>query len=86
MNGPLAGDSDSDAPMVIGPVELLVAAVPLVVLELVQAASMLTPSTTTALVATLVPVNRGRTRLTPSSSFLLDHTSSAGNHRARPSV
>jgi hypothetical protein len=86
VNGPLAGDSDSDAPMVIGPVELLVAAVPLVVLELVQAASMLTPSTTTALVATLVPVNRGRTPLTPSSSFLLDHTSSADHHRARPPV
>jgi hypothetical protein len=52
--------------------------VPLVVLELVQAASMLTPSTTAALVATLVPVNREWTRLTPSSSFLFDHASSAG--------
>jgi hypothetical protein len=65
---------------------LLVAAVPLVVLELVHAASTLTPSTTAALVAILLPVNRERMGLTPSSSFLFDHASSAGNHRARPSV
>jgi hypothetical protein len=86
VNAPLGGVSDSDAPMVIGPVELLAGVVTLVVPELLQAASMLTPSTTAAPVATLVPVNRGRTRLTPSSSFLLDHASSAGNHRARPSA
>jgi hypothetical protein len=71
---------------VIGPVELLVAAVPLVVLELVHAASTLTPSTTAALMAILLPVNRERMGLTPSSSFLVDHASSTGNHRARPSV
>src|SRR5260370_21706081 len=90
VNAPSAGVSDSEAPMVIGPVELLAGVVPLVVPlvvpELVQAASTLTPSTTAALVAIVLPVNLGRTRLTASSSFLLDHASSAGNHRARPSV
>jgi hypothetical protein len=53
-----------------------------VVLEpLLHAASTLTPSTTAVPAAILVPVNRGWTRLTPSSSFLLDHASSAGYHR-----
>src|SRR5271169_1193557 len=75
VNAPLAGVSDSDAPMVIGVVELPVGVVPLEVLEPLHAASTLTPSTMTVLAATLVLVNRGRTGLTPSSSFLLDHAS-----------
>ncbi len=88
VNAPSAGDRDSDAPMTIGPVELLAAVVPLVVLELLllHAASTLTPSTTAVPAAILVPVNRGRTRLTPSSSFLFDHASSAGSHRTSPSA
>ena len=52
--------SDSDAPMVIGPVGWLVAAgVPLEVLELVHAARALNPSTVTAVMANTFPENRG---------------------------
>src|ERR1700751_5665468 len=58
--------SDNDAPMVIGVLELLVGVVLLELLELVQAASTLTPSRTTAPAVTLVPENRARTGLTPS--------------------
>jgi hypothetical protein len=54
--------SDSDAPMVIGPVAVLLgAAAPLVVLELVQAASTLIPRTRAALLAILA--------FTPGSSL-----------------
>jgi hypothetical protein len=62
--------SDNDAPMVIGPLGLLVAAGLLLELLLVQAASMLTPATRTALLANAFQQNRGCTGLTPSSSFL----------------
>ena len=52
--------SDSDAPMVIGPVGWLVeAGVPLEVLELVHAARALNPSTVTAVMANTFPENRG---------------------------
>src|SRR5258707_5393507 len=62
--------SDSDAPMVIGPVGRLVATgVPLEVLELVHAARALSPSTVTAGLANTVPPNRGGARRTPRSSF-----------------
>ena len=52
--------SDSDAPMVTGPVGWLVeAGVPLEVLELVHAARALNPSTVTAVMANTFPENRG---------------------------
>src|SRR2546429_10013440 len=54
--------SDSDAPMVIGPVAWLVAAgAPLEVLELVHAARALSPSTVTAGMAETFSQSRGGT-------------------------
>src|SRR5205823_13224294 len=62
--------SDSDAPMVIGPVAWLVAAgAPLEVLELVHAASALSPRTVTAGLANTFPEDRGSPGRTPRSSF-----------------
>src|SRR5256885_13670497 len=62
--------SDSDAPMVIGPVGRLVATgVPLEVLELVHAARALSPSTVTAVTGKTFPPNPGGTRPTPHSSL-----------------
>src|SRR5215472_3125435 len=57
--------SDRDAPMTIGVMPLFVGVVPLELLALVQAASTPMPSSTVVLATNLVPVNRGRTGLTP---------------------
>src|SRR5260370_40449528 len=60
---------DSDAPRVMGLVVALPAGAGLL-LELVQAARTLSPSTATAVVAIAFLENRGRTGIAPSSSFL----------------
>jgi hypothetical protein len=51
-----------------------------VLLVLVQAASTVTPSGATALMTNAFLENRGRTDLTPSSSFLLVQGSSVRAH------